>query len=240
MRGGTHSVSAGQCFAVFPNTPYLLTPDDPDEWDSICIEISGTQVAALLSASGATDAIPIYPWQENRTIKQHFVSLYSNSNWSEFGTKLGHLSVLYGLFGGLIVLNVDPSHRTPSARGGGPVQDTINFIKKNYTTELSVKELVEYSHLNRSYFSTLFRKNTGLSPQQFLLHLRLAIACKKFDTTHYNVTTIANSVGYEAPAFTQAFRRTLGISPSRYRMLPSEERARIVDSLGVSEYLDEI
>jgi len=237
IRGNTFHLSEGQCFAIFPNTPYLLTSLAPESWDSICIEFTGTQATTLLSSVGVSETSPLFSWREDPTIRKHFISLHDNSSWSDLGNRLGELSVLYGLFAGLAVLDVDPLRRTPSARGGDPVTDAVNFIKKNYSTSLSVWELVAYANLNRSYFSTLFRKTTGLSPQAFLLHLRLALACKKLSSTPYSITSIANSVGYDAPAFTQAFRRTLGISPSHYRTLSPEEQSHIIDSLKISDYL---
>ncbi len=66
----------------------------------------------------------------------------------------------------------------------------------------------------------LFREQTGKTPHEYLMHLRLKTA-KKFltarDVSNYSVTEIATMVGFnDVSYFSRAFKKATGIAPSDY------------------------
>jgi AraC-like DNA-binding protein len=70
----------------------------------------------------------------------------------------------------------------------------------------------------RSYFTTIFRKHTGVSPQEYLLQCRFKNGCRLLAETDYPVQRIAEQVGYEDPlAFSKAFKKIYKMSPTAYR-----------------------
>ena len=97
------------------------------------------------------------------------------------------------------------------------VQRAINFIDMNYAT-IRVSDIVEYIGFTRSYFTTIFRKHTGVSPQEYLLQCRFKNGCRLLAETDYPVQKIAEQVGYEDPlAFSKAFKKIYKMSPTAYR-----------------------
>lgn len=72
--------------------------------------------------------------------------------------------------------------------------------------------------LNRRSFTRLFRRETGMSFAEWRQQACVAVALPKLAAGEA-VTTIALDLGYDGPAsFSTMFRRTLGVSPSRYRL----------------------
>jgi AraC-like DNA-binding protein len=62
----------------------------------------------------------------------------------------------------------------------------------------------------------LFRRQTGLTPSQWLRQARL-MAAVAWLAEGRSVTTVALDLGYGTPsAFTYMFRRALGVAPSRF------------------------
>lgn len=78
--------------------------------------------------------------------------------------------------------------------------------------------LQEYSGYSYDRFRHKFKKDTGMSPNQFLLQLRIHKACWLLKETTMNVTEIALACGFSSCSyFTQQFRKSTGIAPSHYR-----------------------
>ena len=97
------------------------------------------------------------------------------------------------------------------------VQRAISFIDMNYAT-IRVSDVVEYIGFTRSYFTTIFRKHSGISPQEYLMQCRFKNGCRLLTETDYPVQKIAEQVGYDDPlAFSKAFKKTYKISPTEYR-----------------------
>ena len=69
-----------------------------------------------------------------------------------------------------------------------------------------------------SWFIRNFKEYTNSTPAQYLLSLRISNAQTLLETTSYNVTEIADIVGYDNPLyFSRIFKKQVGLSPSEFR-----------------------
>ncbi|WP_019587306.1 helix-turn-helix transcriptional regulator [Deinococcus apachensis] len=75
-------------------------------------------------------------------------------------------------------------------------------------------------HLSRSHAARAFRHRFGESPAAFRRRLTLERAAWTLRRTDESVTAVALEAGFDSlEAFTRAFRRAYGVSPSLYRRL---------------------
>lgn len=97
------------------------------------------------------------------------------------------------------------------------VEKALEFIHSNYMHDITVEKIAQHLSLDRTYFSVIFKKKTGLSPKQYLLSYRMNIAATLIIKEHIPISVIANSVGYNnLYTFSKMFKRHFGISPSNY------------------------
>lgn len=81
----------------------------------------------------------------------------------------------------------------------------------------TVANLAKDSALSRSAFFARFARKIGVSPMEYLLAWRMALAKKRLRERDLAIEQIAESVGYSsASTFTVAFTRHVGIAPGRY------------------------
>ncbi len=93
----------------------------------------------------------------------------------------------------------------------------INMIKKQYMKDISVQSIADSLGLDRSYFSNLFKKDTGKSPGRYLMDYRMERALELLHRRRYSVSVVAASVGYgDLFSFSRCFKRCYGVPPSHY------------------------
>ena len=69
-----------------------------------------------------------------------------------------------------------------------------------------------------SWFIRNFKDYTGSTPTQYLLSLRISNAQSLLESTSYNVTEIAEIVGYNNPLyFSRLFKKQCEVSPTEFR-----------------------
>jgi AraC-like DNA-binding protein len=82
----------------------------------------------------------------------------------------------------------------------------------------TVAELARRSHLSEEHVRRLFRTHLGRSPMRHLTYLRMRHAAALLSSETYTVGAVAARVGYANEfAFSTAFKRSTGRSPSAYR-----------------------
>lgn len=95
---------------------------------------------------------------------------------------------------------------------------SITYLEEHYTEPLSIDLLASIENYNRNYYISWFSKLMGKSPYDYILELRINKAKKLLLDTEYEISLIANYIGYSSnSAFSRIFKKTAGVSPTEYR-----------------------
>lgn len=99
------------------------------------------------------------------------------------------------------------------------VSKAKEYVHNHYSDEdLSLDHICQALGVSNSYFSTIFKKETGNSFIGYLTEYRMEQASRLLMETNEKSYVIAKSVGYTDPNyFSYVFKRQFGVSPSKYR-----------------------
>lgn len=93
-----------------------------------------------------------------------------------------------------------------------------NYIRANYRSAISLKDLAEKLYLSNGYLSRFFKKNYGMSFADYLTHVRLHHAVDQLLYTDTPITRIVYDNGFASVAiFNKAFKKEYGETPSAVR-----------------------
>lgn len=82
----------------------------------------------------------------------------------------------------------------------------------------SVQELASLCNVTPEHLSRVWKGQTGRTPVQFLLDLRLDRAAQQLKLSNVTVLEVSLSAGYESPGyFSQKFKERFQLTPAQYR-----------------------
>lgn len=100
------------------------------------------------------------------------------------------------------------------------VYEVIKYIERNYSDNISLEEIAKHVHMNRSYISHLFKKETGENIYTYLLLYRLEKAKNILMENKESVQEISYRVGIPDSAyFSKLFKKHMGMTPLEFRKL---------------------
>ena len=103
-------------------------------------------------------------------------------------------------------------------RYSAAVAEILQYMEQNYASPITLDALSGLVHLNRSYVSHLFKKETGSNLYDYLLRMRLEKAKELLVTSPDSVQQIGCRVGISDSAyFSRLFKKQVGISPAEFR-----------------------
>lgn len=209
VNGKTYSLAKGDIFVVKPMEEIVYKADEETPWHYRWLAFSA-ESAVLPECIVKEDVI------HAPEVEYVFRSAMGAERF-QHAKELYICSKIFELFAILSQKDAPKSNKTNTY-----VQVTKNFIESNYNdSRLSVGMLAEKLNLDRCYLSTIFKKITGFSLQQYLQDYRLSESITLLTTSEMKIETIALSCGYgSAFHFSKMFRQKYGVSPSCYRENP--------------------
>ena len=116
-------------------------------------------------------------------------------------------------------IEITPSSITTTSLDEELMRKALLAVEKNMdNTEYSVDELASELALSRRHLSRKFQSIVGLSPGEFVRSVRLKRAAQLLKDSQYNVSEIADMVGFNTiKYFNRHFKTEFGKTPTQYR-----------------------
>ena len=94
----------------------------------------------------------------------------------------------------------------------------IEYIRNNYSRQISLEDIAEYAGISRIYLSQLFKKETGKNIRDYLAEYRLSKAKELLLTSNLKIYTISELCGFgSAQYFNRIFKKMTGFSPYQFK-----------------------
>ena len=109
----------------------------------------------------------------------------------------------------------------------GDIERAIRFMENNYHRKISMEQIAEYVNLSEKHLCRKFTQKTGISPQKYLLRIRMEAARQFLMNSDLKVKEIAYSVGYDSPLSLSAmYKQFYGISPMDDRLRNQQQTSQ--------------
>ncbi len=94
----------------------------------------------------------------------------------------------------------------------------MNYLHAHFRDKLSIRNLADMAKLSLRQFERRFLDNFNITPQQYLIKLRIQESCDLLIQPDMTVGKIAIDLGfYDQSSFTVQFKKNMGLTPLQYR-----------------------
>lgn len=101
-----------------------------------------------------------------------------------------------------------------------PIRIAKQYVMQHFQEPITMEEVCEMAGFCTSYFSVLFKKETGEGFAKYLTRVRMDEAKTLLRETSLPVADICEKVGYsDRKHFTHTFHKATGLNPAEYRKL---------------------
>ena len=213
-----YNLKEGDIFILLKgmDVEYMASIDDP--WEYYWIGFSGSKVGEYLNRTSIIDSY-VANCSGNSKIPNIIVNMceisktYNPSNSDDIVLLKELYSLLYTL-----IKEFPKPFEYKDKELHTYIQDAIDFINSNYMNSITVNDIAEHINLSRSYLYKMFMKNLKVSPQKYLINLRMYKATLLLKGTRIPIGEVASKVGYsDSLLFSKTFSKYFSMSPLNYR-----------------------
>ena len=155
-----------------------------------------------------TGVSPDYPWIYNQMIRE--LQLQRVNHEDMISLYMHHI---------FITINRYIKERRETKNDTiNDIERAAHYFKDNYNKQISIEQYAAEHLMSVNWFIHSFKSVMKMSPMQYVISLRIAMAKGYLENSTKNISEISNEVGYEnALYFSRLFRKYTGMTPTEYR-----------------------
>lgn len=224
FNGVEQIVTAGNMVIYHPKEEQRYYYYGTDHTEIYWVHFTGGNVKNILRAYGILDDVHVIHTGTSLEYQKIFTQMIQElklrkEDYEELLVyHLRHLLILLHR-----QINAKPKNKTRALTE--EMNSAVRFFHENYNKPICIEEYAITHHMSVSWFIRNFKEYTQMTPAQYILSLRISNAQTLLETTDYNITEIADIIGYDNPLyFSRIFKKQNGMSPSEFRkqLRPSE------------------
>jgi AraC-like DNA-binding protein len=214
---GKVKVLDGDVFLLFPGVWHRYKPKKSIGWTERWVGFSGDIASQFLSNGFFNPDEPIISKCNKTTILNYFNSLFKLFDEESYGYQRLASGICIQLMGE--VFNIK--------NGGSNIENLnsmVTMAKKemynNINSSIDLAKIASVLGVSYSKFRIDFKKQTGISPLQYYLLLKIEKSKELLLNTEKNQQQIAFELGFESDYyFNRLFKRKTGLAPGKFRNL---------------------
>lgn len=210
---------AGQFFALSSHYVSTLVSDPRDPWVICWISWRGDIAEEILRVFSKFQSGVFYPFQNAEALFQLFRSfLYCDHAHADDRALLQAFSCcVLSMFDMQPFPAEEAEASAASLRIRSYVEEAKELLSTQFAT-ISIHELSRQLHLDRKYLCRIFHAMTGVTPQSYLIDVRMQNSAFLLTETDFSLEEIASKCGYSSyNCFLQAFKKKSSVTPPEYR-----------------------
>ncbi len=131
--------------------------------------------------------------------------------YTELGAALDIVSEFYDI--------VRPRDEKSAERAGKLLAERVReYIEQNYSDNIKIADIAAENFISEGYLAHAFKAETGMSPREYLTHIRCTRACELIRYTAMKFGDIADAAGFCcANDMSRKIREFYGLSPTEIR-----------------------
>jgi len=215
--GKEQIVTAGHMVLYRPKEPQKYEYYGEDQTEVYWVHFTGGNVTNILRSYGLTDDKKVFYCGSDLNYQNLFRTMINElqmckENFAEMLEM--HLRQIFIMLQRYFANTL----KTNNIHVVEEIDKATTYFNEHYNEEISIDEYAQNNHVSVSWFIRNFKQCTGSTPMQYILSKRIYNAEILLQDSAYNITEIAQIVGYDNPLyFSRIFKKVKGLSPSEYR-----------------------
>ena len=225
MNGKTYHINKGNIFVIMKGIAINYYADNEDPWEYMWVTFDGEKAADYLAYAGFTFDNPVITSTIPTATYHPMIEKILDANTLTLANEIRRVGYLYDLLSTMIdAQNSAKGERRYDYSNETYVEHALQYISLNYSKHIKVNDIANDIGINRSYFTSIFKKAFHVSPQEYLMNYRFQKAAELIKSTNLSIQDISNLVGYENPYnFSKMFKNFHGTSPKNYRFIAGKQ-----------------
>ena len=210
------TVTAGTCFFLYPGVWHRYKPHANSGWEEYWVGFKGRYADELMNSGFFDSRKPFIRADHSPELLSSLNRLISAVQ----GSSPGYQQVIAGITMQILgVLNaVSIAHEEKTGSTEKLVSKARVILEDSADKAVDMDKLVRALPMGYSKFRKAFKTDTGFSPGQYHLNLRLSKAKDLLMSTALNINEVASQTGFASVFyFSKVFKKKEGVSPRGFR-----------------------
>lgn len=206
-------IKEGDLFIIPAGLTTRIEADPADPYEYFWVGFGGKDASRLVESCGFSKgngySVKPLDFESLRVEFRLLASVQSRGPGTSYWL-LGHLYLI------LSMLAFERPSQNPGKKNY--VKEGIAYMNENFASGIKVSDVAKHIAVDRTYFFRRFKEEIGMSPQDYLVSLRVEKAKEYLRSTAKPIATIGYLVGYpNYISFLKIFAKKTGMSPSEFR-----------------------
>ena len=220
IRDTVWHLSANQGFIIPDASIVFYQADEEDPWHYCWLRITSEDAETFYQSMSLSPDNPVYTARQENAVYPKFRTLLRTVGEGS-ANPLAVSAALYAFLAELKTSSLQRRDARVTVQEDYARRARLYILNQYHRASLTIAELASHIGLHRSYLTRLFKDQFRISPQDFLIQVRMHKAKDLLQQTDFPVTVIGSSVGYaDVFTFSKTYKKFFGRSPTQERKRP--------------------